>query len=106
MPSAFGLAEGWPVGQADVYANRLAGIQRTIFRIARPERQAPEARDHLAAFAEDYANRQGELEEAADQLRVERDEAIRAAYRDGLPMKAIAQVMRMSHQRVSQIVRG
>jgi DNA-directed RNA polymerase specialized sigma subunit len=28
-----------------------------------------------------------------------------AAYDDGLPMTAIAQIMGMSHQRVSQIVR-
>jgi len=59
----------------------------------------------LAAFAEDYAKREQVLEQAGDDLRHERDEAIQAAYRDGLPMKAIAQVMRMSHQRVSQIVR-
>jgi DNA-directed RNA polymerase specialized sigma subunit len=45
------------------------------------------------------------LEQAADALRQERDEAIRTAYESGLPMKAIAQVMGMSHQRVSQIVR-
>jgi DNA-directed RNA polymerase specialized sigma subunit len=32
--------------------------------------------------------------------------AIRRAYRDGLPMKAIAEIMGMSHQRVSQIVRS
>jgi hypothetical protein len=38
-------------------------------------------------------------------LRRERDEAIRRAYGEGLPMKAIAQTMHLSHQRVSQIVR-
>jgi hypothetical protein len=38
--------------------------------------------------------------------RGERDENIRAAYKDDLPMKAIAQVMAMSHQWVSQIVRS
>jgi len=46
------------------------------------------------------------LEQAADRLRDERDAAVRAAYKDGLPMKAIAEVMGMSHQRVSQIVRS
>ncbi|MGH9521222.1 MAG: sigma factor-like helix-turn-helix DNA-binding protein [Terriglobales bacterium] len=46
------------------------------------------------------------MEQAAERLRAERDEAIRAAYKDGLPMAAIAQVMGMSHQRVSQIVRS
>jgi DNA-directed RNA polymerase specialized sigma subunit len=60
----------------------------------------------LAAFAEDYARRESELEQAAEQLRAERDQAIRAAYRDGLPMAAIAQVLKMSHQRISQIVRS
>jgi DNA-directed RNA polymerase specialized sigma subunit len=74
--------------------------------IARPERQAPKAKERLMAFAETFARREAELEQAADQLRAERDKAIRAAYKDGLPMKAIAQVMGMSHQRVSQIVRS
>jgi hypothetical protein len=60
----------------------------------------------LAAFAEDFAKREAEREQAAEELRQERDEAIRAAHADGLPMKAIAQIMRMSHQRVSQIVRS
>jgi DNA-directed RNA polymerase specialized sigma subunit len=36
----------------------------------------------------------------------ERDRAIRAAYKAGLPMAAIAKIMSMSHQRVSQIVRS
>lgn len=74
--------------------------------IARPKRQAPEAKTRLTAFAEEYAQRQGELEQIADQQRAERDEAIKVAYRDGLPMQTIAQVMGMSHQRVSQIVRS
>jgi DNA-directed RNA polymerase specialized sigma subunit len=39
-------------------------------------------------------------------LRRERDEAIRAAYADDLPMEAIAQIVGLSHQRVSQIVRS
>jgi len=59
----------------------------------------------LATFAKDYARREATLEQAAEDLRHERDKAICAAYNDGLPMKAIAQVMGMSHQRVSQIVR-
>ena len=44
--------------------------------------------------------------DAAEKLREERDKAIRAAYKDGLPMADIAQVLKMSHQRVSQIVRS
>jgi DNA-directed RNA polymerase specialized sigma24 family protein len=58
------------------------------------------------AFAEEYVQRESELEQAAERLRVERDKAIKAAYGDGLPMAAIAQVLGMSHQRVSQIVRS
>lgn len=74
--------------------------------IARPERQAPEARDRLAAIAKEHARRESELEEAGEELRAERDEAIRAAYKAGLPMVAIAEVLGMSHQRISQIVRS
>jgi DNA-directed RNA polymerase specialized sigma subunit len=58
------------------------------------------------AFAEAHAKREGEQEHAAERLRAERDRAVKAAYKDGLPMKSIAQVMGMSHQRVSQIVRS
>lgn len=74
--------------------------------ISRPERQSPEARTRLAAFAEDYARRRADLDEAEEKLRLDRDEAIRAAYRDGLPMTSIAQVLGLSHQRVSQVVRS
>jgi DNA-directed RNA polymerase specialized sigma subunit len=42
---------------------------------------------------------------SAEELRQERDDAIRAAYGDGLPMTTIARIMGISHQRVSQIVR-
>lgn len=46
------------------------------------------------------------MERAAEQLRAERDKAIRVAYKDGLTMADIARVLKMSHQRVSQIVRS
>jgi DNA-directed RNA polymerase specialized sigma subunit len=49
---------------------------------------------------------QAELDRQAGDLRDERDEAIREAYREDLPMKAISEVLHMSHQRVSQIVRS
>jgi transposase-like protein len=39
-------------------------------------------------------------------MRKDRDAAIRAAYKGGLPMTAIARILHMSHQRVSQIVRS
>jgi DNA-directed RNA polymerase specialized sigma subunit len=74
--------------------------------IARPKRQAPDARTQLVAFARDYAKREADLERSGERLRAERDKAIRVAYREGLPMSAIAQVMELSHQRVSQIVRS
>lgn len=74
--------------------------------IARPKRQAPEARARLAAFAAEYARREADLEKAAERLREARDSAIREAYRNGLPMADIARVLDMSHQRVSQIVRS
>lgn len=78
----------------------------TISCIARPKRKAPEARTTLAAFAEEHARREAELERAAETLRAERDRAIRDAYKDGLTMADIAAVMAMSHQRISQIVRS
>jgi DNA-directed RNA polymerase specialized sigma subunit len=37
---------------------------------------------------------------------MERDQAIRSAYRMGLPMADIASVLEMSHQRISQIIRS
>lgn len=57
-------------------------------------------------IAKEHARRESELEEAGEELRADRDEAIRAAYKAGLPMAAIAEVLGMSHQRVSQIVRS
>jgi len=60
----------------------------------------------LKAFAKRHAEREAELERAAGVLRAERDEAIKAAHQGGLPMKSIARVLHMSHQRVSQIVRS
>jgi DNA-directed RNA polymerase specialized sigma subunit len=78
----------------------------TIHRIPRPKRKAPEAHAALAKFATEYARREVELERAAEVLRADRDKAIRQAYRDGLPMSGIADVLSISHQRVSQIVRS
>jgi DNA-directed RNA polymerase specialized sigma subunit len=50
--------------------------------------------------------RERELETKAEKLREQRDEAIRAAYREDVPMADIADVLKMSHQRVSQIIRS
>ncbi len=60
----------------------------------------------LVSFAADYQGRQDEIECAAERLRIDRDEAIRTAYNEGMPMSDIASVLDLSHQRVSQIVRS
>lgn len=60
----------------------------------------------MADFAERYARHEAELEQSAEALRAERDDAIRSAHKAGLPMADIARVLGMSHQRVSQIVRS
>lgn len=60
----------------------------------------------LAAFASEHARRERGLNQRAEKLRAERDEAVRAAYQNGLPMSDIAAVLSISHQRVSQIIRS
>lgn len=60
----------------------------------------------MAAFAKKHGRRERELEEEAARIRRDRDEAIRAAYREDLTMAEIAKALKMSHQRVSQIVRS
>lgn len=89
-----------------IHANRFAEIRPTIICIARPKRHAPEARTRLTAFAKEHAKRERALEARAEKMRAERDKAIRAAYRDDMTMADIARVLKMSHQRVSQIVRS
>jgi transposase-like protein len=42
----------------------------------------------------------------AEQLRADRDEAIRTAYNNGMAMQDIAAALSLSHQRVSQIIRS
>jgi DNA-directed RNA polymerase specialized sigma24 family protein len=75
-------------------------------QIARPKRKAPEAKAKLKAFAKTYGQHERELEKEAERLRDERDKAIRGAYREGMPMVEIGKVLKMSQQRVSQIVRS
>jgi hypothetical protein len=89
-----------------IHANPLAGIRRTIRRIARPKRQAPEAKAKLESFAKDYERREAALDKQRQALREERDTEIRTAYKGDLPMEDIAEVLDMSHQRVSQIIRS
>jgi DNA-directed RNA polymerase specialized sigma subunit len=59
----------------------------------------------LETFARDYARRDAALQREREKLRRERDEALRAAYRDGLPLQDVAAIMGLSHQYVSRIVR-
>lgn len=87
-------------------ANSFAEIRSTISGISRPKRKAPKARAVLSAFASEYRRRERELEQVAEQLRDDRDQAIRAAYDGGMAMSDVAAVMELSHQRVSQIVRS
>jgi DNA-directed RNA polymerase specialized sigma subunit len=74
--------------------------------IARHPRKSPDAHARLTAFAREQAKQQAALERTQEKLRAQRDKAVRAAYRDGLPMAEIARVLEISHQRVSQIVRS
>jgi DNA-directed RNA polymerase specialized sigma subunit len=60
----------------------------------------------LVAFATEHARREAELAQAAEALRADRDEAIRKAHKDDLPMSDIADILSLTHQRVSQIVRS
>lgn len=75
-------------------------------QIACPERKAPDAEARLTVFAKRLAKRGVELARASENLRAERDREIRAAHSGGPPEDAIARVMKLSQQRVSQILRG
>ena len=48
----------------------------------------------------------GALAAVGERLRAERDGAIRGAHRHGVPVAAIARMMKMSVQSVAQIVSG
>lgn len=71
-----------------------------------PKERPPEARRRLERFARDHERRERKHEEAGERLRAQRDEAIRRAYREGLPLVDIAAVLGLSHQHVSRITRG
>lgn len=58
------------------------------------------------AFAKELAKREAELASRGAELRAERDLEIRAAHSAGLPEQAIARALKISQQRVSQILRG
>lgn len=58
----------------------------------------------MAAFAKDFAKREAELAKAGERLRAERELEIRAAHSGGLPEEEIAGLLKISQQRVSQIL--
>jgi DNA-directed RNA polymerase specialized sigma subunit len=60
----------------------------------------------LKAFATDYGRREQKIGRAVERLRTDRNKAIRKAYDNGMPMRDIAIVLEISHQRVSQIIRS
>jgi hypothetical protein len=60
----------------------------------------------LEEFERSYRVKLVELERGMVELRAERDEAIRAAHRAGVSVTRIASVFKISHQRVSKLVRG
>jgi hypothetical protein len=53
-----------------------------------------------------YVKQVAELGAAMDRVRSERDAAFRKAHKEGMTMRAIGDVVGMSHQRVAQIVWG
>lgn len=59
-------------------------------------------------FAREYRERDAALQRERERLDADRAAAIGAAYANGqgMAMAAIAAVLEMSHQRVSQILRG
>jgi hypothetical protein len=54
----------------------------------------------------DGAGEEVALAAAGERIRAERDLAIRGAHRHGVPIAAIARLMKMSVQSVAQIVSG
>jgi DNA-directed RNA polymerase specialized sigma24 family protein len=58
----------------------------------------------LEVFARTYRPQVEQVEAELDRLRAERDEQIRAAHRDGLPMIEIAEILGVSRQTVSHVL--
>lgn len=71
-----------------------------------PADDATAALAELERFERAYRARLTDLDRALVELRAERDRAIRDAYRAGVLVGRISRVFRLSHQRVSRIVRG
>jgi hypothetical protein len=60
----------------------------------------------LADAQRRYESKVADLGAAMDKARTERDAAFRKAHKEGMTMRAIGEVVGMSHQRVAQIVWG
>ena len=58
----------------------------------------------LEDFAADYRPQVEQTEAELDRLRAQRDDQIRAASRDGLPMIEIAEILGVSRQTVSHVL--
>jgi DNA-directed RNA polymerase specialized sigma subunit len=69
--------------------------------------RAPRRREApLEDLTREHQRREEALGRERKRLRRERDQAIRQAYRDGLPLQDIAEIVGLSHQYISRIVRG
>jgi DNA invertase Pin-like site-specific DNA recombinase len=60
----------------------------------------------LVRFAVRYRRREARLSEQLRELNEQRDEEIRKAAEAGIPATEIARLLGLSHQRVSEIIRG
>ena len=58
----------------------------------------------LEDFAADYRPQVEQTEAELDRLRAQRDDQIRAAYDDGLPMIEIAEILGVSRQTISHVL--
>jgi 50S ribosomal subunit-associated GTPase HflX len=71
-----------------------------------PKPRPPAAMAELERFAGRYRPKAEKLERQLDELRAQRDEAIRAAAAARVPLVDIAAIVGLTHQRVSKIIRG
>jgi hypothetical protein len=69
-----------------------------------PERGDP--RERLAAFMADWRERRAAHETAGEALVGERDDAVREAYAAGVTQPEIAEILGVSQQLISRIVRA